>query len=268
MHIKFIDDVFPNNYSTYTPISNLEEIKIREGKKYTLLGQSEKTYLFGQRVWHGIRALAKTVLTLGVGLLFEKTRSDWKFFFAGKKVVVIYSSCRFLATKILAKRGHAQAQNDLGSMYERGQGVEKSYEKAVSYYHLAANQDNAQAQNHLGLMYMIGLGVKQSYEKAAKYYLLAVDRLAADQGSDGVQYNLGLIYENGLGVEKSYEKAVSYYCLAAGQGHAQAQNNLGSMYVRGLGVKRSYEEAVRYFRLAAAQGDAKAQNNLEYLLNE
>ncbi len=85
MQIKFIENTFPNNYSIPISISGLEETKTKDGKQYTLLGKSEKTYLFEQRIWLGIRSLAKTVLTLDIGLFFEKTRSDWKSFWTGKK---------------------------------------------------------------------------------------------------------------------------------------------------------------------------------------
>ncbi|WP_068466870.1 ubiquitin carboxyl-terminal hydrolase [Candidatus Protochlamydia phocaeensis] len=90
MKIKFITNTLPNNYSIPIPMSGLEETKTKNGRTYALLGRSEKTYLFGQRAWHGIRALAKTVLTLGIGLLFETTQSDWKVFWTGKKVAIIY----------------------------------------------------------------------------------------------------------------------------------------------------------------------------------
>ena len=44
----------------------------------------------------------------------------------------------FALFELLADRGDAQAQNNLGWLYEEGQGVEKSQEKANEYYRMAA----------------------------------------------------------------------------------------------------------------------------------
>uniref|UniRef100_A0A914X9M4 Uncharacterized protein n=1 Tax=Plectus sambesii TaxID=2011161 RepID=A0A914X9M4_9BILA len=46
--------------------------------------------------------------------------------------------------RIAAKKGNADAQFHLGSMYEHGQGVNQSYEKAVKWYRKAAEQENQQ----------------------------------------------------------------------------------------------------------------------------
>ena len=42
-------------------------------------------------------------------------------------------------------------------MYEKGDGVEESYEKAVEWYLKAAEQELADAQCNLGWMYVNGL---------------------------------------------------------------------------------------------------------------
>ena len=53
----------------------------------------------------------------------------------------------------LAEQGFAQAQFNLGVMYENGQGVHQDYKEAVRLYRLSAEQGHAKAQNNLGLMY-------------------------------------------------------------------------------------------------------------------
>ncbi len=62
-------------------------------------------------------------------------------------------------------------------MYGNGSGVPQSYEEAVRWYRLAADQGNAGAQYNLGLCYENGWGVTQSLEEAARWY-----RKAAEQG--------------------------------------------------------------------------------------
>ena len=53
----------------------------------------------------------------------------------------------------LAEQGHAQAQFNLGLMYDNGKGVPQDYAEAVKWYRLAAEQGYAYAQFNLGVMY-------------------------------------------------------------------------------------------------------------------
>ncbi|MFU2419170.1 MAG: tetratricopeptide repeat protein [Bacteroidota bacterium] len=63
---------------------------------------------------------------------------------------------------IAAEQGFADAQCNLGLMYDYGSGVEVSNEKAVEWYLKAEEQGLADAQNNLGVMYKNGRGVEQS----------------------------------------------------------------------------------------------------------
>lgn len=112
-----------------------------------------------------------------------------------------------------AEQGNVDAQLELASLYDNGQGVEQSREKAVEWYTKAAEQGNATAQCILGSCYHDGLIVKQSYEKAVEWYTKA-----AEQGDATAQGILGDCYDSGQGVEQSYEKALRYYIMAALQG--------------------------------------------------
>jgi uncharacterized protein len=61
----------------------------------------------------------------------------------------------------LAEQGDADAQYNLGLMYDEGQGVSENDKTAVKWYKLAAEQGNADAQVNLGVMYANGEGVTQ-----------------------------------------------------------------------------------------------------------
>jgi TPR repeat protein len=98
-----------------------------------------------------------------------------------------------------------------------GKGVEHSYDKAVEYYTMAAEQGDANAQFNLGFMFGNGLGVEQSYEKAVEYCTMA-----AEQGHANAQCELGLMYENGQGVEQSCAIARKWWAKAANQGQEDA----------------------------------------------
>ena len=95
----------------------------------------------------------------------------------------------------LAEQGNAQAQYNIGIMYESGKGVPQDYAEAVKWFRLAAEQGDADAQYNLGVMYGKGQGVPQDYAEAVKWF-----RLAADQGDADAQYNLGVMYGKGQGV--------------------------------------------------------------------
>lgn len=50
-----------------------------------------------------------------------------------------------------AIKGNADAQNQLGVCYEKGQAVDQDYKKAVEWYTKAILQDHTTAQINLGL---------------------------------------------------------------------------------------------------------------------
>ena len=72
-----------------------------------------------------------------------------------------------------AEQGHADAQNNLGEMYSKGQGVPQDYAEAVRWYRLAAEQGYAPAQNNLGAAYQLGDGVLQDNVMAHMWYNIA-----------------------------------------------------------------------------------------------
>jgi len=69
-----------------------------------------------------------------------------------------------------AEAGDAEAQNNVGEIYERGLGIEPNYEAAIIWYQKAADQGNARAQFNLGTLYEQGLGVPADKLKALNLY--------------------------------------------------------------------------------------------------
>ncbi len=166
--------------------------------------------------------------------------------------------------RLAAEQGEAAAQNNLGLMYDNGQGVPQDSAEAVKWYRLAAEQGNAMAQFNLGYMYRSGRGgTPQDYAQAAKWH-----RLAAEQGNAGAQYALGSMYLTGSGVAQDFAEAVKWYRLAADQGDTQAQFQLGFMYYNGWNAPKDYTEAVKWFRLAADQGHVGAKSRLAEIQSE
>ena len=171
-----------------------------------------------------------------------------------------------------AAQGNALAQNNLGLLYDIGNGVPQDYAIARQWYEQAAAQNHAGAQVNLGLLYANGHGVPQDYAKARGWY-----EKAAAQGRANASYILAEMYAHGQGVPHDsakarqwYEKAAAqgsveargWFEKAAAQGNANAQFFLGSLYEKGDGVSQNYAEATKWYEQAAAQRDADAQFSL------
>ena len=60
----------------------------------------------------------------------------------------------------LAEQGNADAQANLGFMYQNGQGVPQDDKRAIAWYRKAADQGNDYGQTTLGFMYESGRGVQ------------------------------------------------------------------------------------------------------------
>ena len=162
--------------------------------------------------------------------------------------------------QVLAERGNANAQAELGVRYAAGRGVERDYVESVWWLRRAAEQGNARGQAELGYSYERGHGVDQNHEAAVRWY-----RRSAEHGNALGQNNLGVMYDTGRGVREDDEEAVRWFRRAADQGRAAAQYNLGLMYEFGRGIPRDRLEATRWYRLAADQGYANARKRLDGL---
>jgi TPR repeat protein len=147
--------------------------------------------------------------------------------------------------KPLAALGNASAQQSLGAMYAKGQGVSQNYAEALKWFRKAADQGLATAQSNIGNVYAAGLGVPQDYAEARKWFYKS-----AGQGEPFAQTSIGSLYDNGFGVAQSFAEAVNWYRLAAEQGYPKAQGSLGVKYEFGQGVSRDFVTAYMWYDLA------------------
>ncbi len=142
----------------------------------------------------------------------------------------------------LAEQGDAQAQYNLGVLYDNGQGVPQNSTEAVKWYSKAADQGDSRGENNLANMYLSGQGVPQNYTEAMKWF-----RKAADQGNARAQRNLGLMYSNGQGVPKDDAEAGGGQLVSQGRrsgsrcGSVYPRNNLPSRYGRAAERRRGGE---------------------------
>ena len=95
------------------------------------------------------------------------------------------------ALVLLAKQGNVEAQWRLGRLYGSKEGLLQSDEKAVFWYHKAAQKGYAPAQYSLGWMYEHGRGVAQNGEQALFWY-----RKAAEQGLQKARDKIDTLQKN------------------------------------------------------------------------
>ncbi len=102
-----------------------------------------------------------------------------------------------------AEAGDAEAQANVGEIFERGLGSEPNYEAAIIWYEKAAKQGNARAQFNMGTLYEQGLGVKQNKLLALNYY-----RQAWGMNEDNLMFQ-SAAHEQEEALRKELSKAIT-----------------------------------------------------------
>jgi hypothetical protein len=142
------------------------------------------------------------------------------------KAVALYERKQYAEAlpyfKRAAAAGNTHAMNDLGLMYEKGQGVNRDDERAVGWYSKAADTES-QAMVNLAGMYIGGRGGLP--KDAAK--AVALLRKAADAGNANGMMLLGAMYEDGAGgLPKDAAAALDWYKKAADLGNSYGQEQV------------------------------------------
>lgn len=158
----------------------------------------------------------------------------------------------------MAADGDAQAMNNLGVLYDQGQGVEPDPGRAAHFFAQSANAGNPAGMSNYGRMLEQGRGISMNPSEAARWF-----DLAARKGQAEAQYNLGLLYENGRGVDRDEGAAAAWYSRAASQNQKDALARLGHFYRIGRGVEQNEQRAALLLYAAAMEGSDAAINELE-----
>lgn len=117
----------------------------------------------------------------------------------------------------LAAQGEAEAQFQLGLMYEQGLGTDVDGQMAQRYYEQAAEQQSPQALDALGMLHLKGEGVIQNFKESLRLF-----QQAAEQGYPRAQHNLGIAFADGKGTFRDPVKAHMWFNLAAANGYPEA----------------------------------------------
>ncbi len=163
----------------------------------------------------------------------------------------------------LAKAGDGEAMNNLGMLYDVGQGVPQNTKEALMWFRKSAEKGHAGGMSNLGRMLEQGRGTARHVDTAAAWF-----RKAADLGQADAQYNLGVLYERGEGVIKNDQHAAAWYSMAAASGQIDAQARLGQLYRAGKGVNKDYARATLLLYGAAMNGHNRAREELMAMATE
>lgn len=192
-----------------------------------------------------------------------------------------------------AEQGDAIAQLEYGRLLKTsGNGVEQDWQKAVEMLQRSADQGNADAQWELGLMYEFSNHVIQDASKALEFYRKSADSgspiglymvahcyqhgIVVDEDhsiSDSLytqSFNelmqlapqediyvlnfVGSAYYWGDGVTQDRQKAFEYYLISAQKGNPETQYKIGNCYETGQGTDQNIDQAIFWYQQSAAQG--------------
>jgi hypothetical protein len=140
---------------------------------------------FGLKYRQTIRGVIGLVSILAIGVYFSGSYTPASN--SAPAAAYVKKPNEVESLRRAANDGSAEAQNDLGIMYENGSGVPQNYATAVTWYRKAADQGFATAQYNLGTMYEYGEGVPKDDAEAVRWY-----RKAAAQGDADAKEQLAL----------------------------------------------------------------------------
>ena len=136
----------------------------------------------------------------------------------------------------------AKAAGYLGRMFLRGEGMEQSFEKALTWFRRGVANGDALCQYELGLMHLQGLGVRKDPVLAADYF-----KEAANQDFASAQVNMGQLFLD----QGDIQTATRFFDLAARHGHIEAFYHLAEISNNGVGRERSCGMATAYYKMVA-----------------
>jgi len=194
----------------------------------------------------------------------------------------------FWRLKQTAETGQAKAQYNLGLMYANGVGVEQDVERALHWYHKAANQGYSPAQYILAGKYANGQGLNRDLKQALTWYLKASERgnsralfklgqmlsvpqdelaqncyrQAAEKGVVEAQVMVAASVAAATPDAADQGQAFAWYQKAAESGLPSAQYIVGTYFESGKAGPADLQQAIAWYRKAARQGFAPAQTQL------
>ena len=155
-----------------------------------------------------------------------------------------------------ANAGDAEAQYQLGNMYNFGDGVRRDYAQALVWYRKGAEQGDAESEFQLGGLYHFGHGVPQDDAQGFAWIMKA-----AEQGHTDAEFFISTCYGEGWGVAKDDAQGIVWLRKGSGAGTLQFTiiSSVGRMRPAIDGVSQDYAEAYFWLDLAASESDSRKE---------
>lgn len=164
-----------------------------------------------------------------------------------------------------AKAGDPNGWYELGLVYEAGDGVFQNDKKAFAAYQVAAEGGVLNAHVKLGIFYQYGRGVEKDIRSAIKHYKELGEKTTNPNVKKRVSILLGGVYAEVASAQSELTESMKWYRVAAEHGDVASQTKLADALRDGVGVDQNYLEAIEWYRKAAAQGNVYAMDNLGYI---
>ena len=136
----------------------------------------------------------------------------------------------------------SKAAGYIGRMFLRGEGMEQSYQKALTWFRRGVANGDALCQYNMGLIHLNGLGVKKDPVLASDYF-----KESATQGFASAQVNMAQLFLD----QGDISTALQFLDLAARNGHIEAFYHLAEINNIGIGQERACGMATGYYKLVA-----------------
>ena len=192
-------------------------------------GDLKATFSLGRIHYDGSKTMRRNLRTARLYFM-SVARKYWR------KDGTIYEEDQGVA-KIAAK-----AAGYLGRMFLRGEGMEQSFEKALTWFKRGIANGDGLCQYEMGLMYLHGLGVRKDPMVAADYF-----KEAANQDFSSAEVVLGQLYLD----QGDLATASRFFDLAARNGHIEAFYHLAEMSNFGIGKDKNCGMAAAYYKLVS-----------------
>lgn len=186
----------------------------------------------------------------------------------------IYSICRFIVIIFLAllplaaqsnnlfdfqlslaKSGDAEAQFNVGEMYEIGFGVKQNKKEARYWITRSANQKYEKGEFKLLYWDVERDGLEGNNKVKVKEL-----NMRANQGNAQAQYYLGKMYAHGVGIDKNSDVAFDWLNKAASAGVLEAELDLTSVR-----EEKQYEEQQKALLKKRFESDLCSSNSARFL---
>lgn len=194
----------------------------------------------------------------------------------------------FALAKTLWTEGVDKGETDcmlaLGSMYEKGKGVETDAAKAFAYYEMAARKKAKFGYFYVGRCFLYGIGVVPDEAKGREYLNLAfskgvafarkelqkyeAERKAGTSGTTGnhaahvAGQDSAPKLRGNSSADNNGKNTATGQCAASTHVDSLGAYEKAKAYAAGDGVPQDFTKAIYWLRIAADQGNARAMKEL------